>query len=740
MQEMVKIMTEQVAVMDSIPLPLEEIPQNNPIQIITQPDWQDTIIKDEPDLTDIINTKDEIADVISTPDSRNYPNSGFTQFVPARNDVPDEVSWTDTINIPPNNLIPNPEDIGLIPPVPTGNRETDERNYNEYLDTLQQIRPDLFISEDEESDNDSDVVVVTPKVEPKTEPDFKPFVDVDGNVLIKTETDNTPFVDIDGNVLIKTETDDIPLVDVNGDILIKTETDETPTYIYIGSDIDSSDDDQTIPYVGDSDTETITYATTPRDKRNEIYRKRSKKRALKTLAKKRAKKLQSIKNKKKKKTHILVPTDVPITSHDPIEILGNPNVSTILPPQIKTEDDFNIDFNVTDSQTVWDEDNTDLVPLEFDTDKIVLTDDGDMILTEPDNMQAEEKALVPLSNDTIMLSPEENMTDVISTRNIVVKRKQPDISIDQIKKIKNETDISIKHPIFRKMEKQKKADERLAKAIASAKPLEIKIKDELLAIEGPDERLAIEGLDELLPIEGPRSLPALMPPSTGPLASVDAQTMRRLPWVDFNVVLDNTDKHNREQVIFDILQANMPNLGEDLYYIDHEPESNIFSIKKDEKADEITDLVESIQVIDARLAIEILSKKERNYFLKRKALKIGELRKRHKANTLADILENKLSKEEKDELENEVLLKLQELNKDGDRYYFEFNESTQEFEILLDTEVRINAIVFAVMQTDKVINNVNTTHTRRLELMTEKDKLLDYLKGKRAKLLADSLR
>ena len=369
-----------------------------------------------------------------------------------------------------------------------------------------------------------------------------------------------------------------------------------------------------------------------------------------------------------------------------------------------------------------------------------MADDGDVILTEPDNMQVEEKALVPLSNDTIMVPPEENMTNVTSTRNIVVKRKQPDISICQIKKIKNETDISIKHPIFRKMEKQKKADERLAKAIASGKPLEIKIKDELLAIEGPDELLAIEGPDKLLPIEGPRGLPALMPPSTGPLANVDAETMRRLPWVDFNVVLDNTAKHNREQVIFDILQANMPNLGEDLYYIDHDPETNIFTIKKDEKADEITDLGESIRVIDARLAIEILSKKERNSFLKRKALKICELRKRYKANTLADILKNKLSKEEKDELENEVLLKLQELNKDGDRYYFEFNESTQEFEILLDTEVRINAIVFAVMQIDKVINNVNTTHIRKLELMTEKDKLLDYLKAKGAKSLADSLR
>ena len=124
--------------------------------------------------------------------------------------------------------------------------------------------------------------------------------------------------------------------------------------------------------------------------------------------------------------------------------------------------------------------------------------------------------------------------------------------------------------------------------------------------------------------------------------------------------------------------------------------------------------MENIRIIDARLSIEVLSKKERNSFLKRKALKIGELRKRYKANALADILESKLSKEEKDELENEVLLKLQELNKDSDRYYFEFNETTQEFEILLDSEVRINAIVFAVMQIDKVIKNVNTTHTRGL--------------------------
>ena len=66
MQEMVRIMSEQAAVIDSLQPPtppLEDIPQNNPIQIITQPDLQDIMTKDEPDLTDIVKLKDEIADV-----------------------------------------------------------------------------------------------------------------------------------------------------------------------------------------------------------------------------------------------------------------------------------------------------------------------------------------------------------------------------------------------------------------------------------------------------------------------------------------------------------------------------------------------------------------------------------------------------------------------------------------------------------------------------------------------------
>ena len=67
-----------------------------------------------------------------------------------------------------------------------------------------------------------------------------------------------------------------------------------------------------------------------------------------------------------------------------------------------------------------------------------------------------------------------------------------------------------------------------------------------------------------------------------------------MPWVDFNVVLDNTEKYNREQVIFDILQANMPNSGDDIYYVYQGPETNVFSIKTDEIAEEIQDFVENI--------------------------------------------------------------------------------------------------------------------------------------------------
>ena len=245
MNEIVKIMAQQVAVMDSIPPPLENTPQNEPVQIITQPDLQDIITKDDPDLNDLVKIKDKI---------------------------------TDVINETPNNLPPTAEEIGLVFPERTGIQSVDDKNYDDFLDTLQQIRPDVFTSDDDRSD-----------INDKT--DFTPFVDGDGNVVIKTESDVDEEIDdyIDSDTIISPHTP--PYIDSDTE-LVTTQSDP---------------DTETIPYIGDSDTETIPY-TKPkfnRSRKDEIYRIRAKKKALKTLAKKRAIKLQNIKKKRDNKTTFL---------------------------------------------------------------------------------------------------------------------------------------------------------------------------------------------------------------------------------------------------------------------------------------------------------------------------------------------------------------------------------------------------------------------------------------------------
>ena len=350
-----------------------------------------------------------------------------------------------------------------------------------------------------------------------------------------------------------------------------------------------------------------------------------------------------------------MPTNVKIKSDDPMEILANPNVTTILPPSGNNDVIFNnddVDFNVDLSQIVWDDDNKDLVPFEFDNGKVVMTDDGDVILIDPDNMQVEEKPIVSLSDEVVMLPPEEDMTDVVSTRNIVLKRKQPNNEMGQIKKIKDETNISvrdvpenndlvvalpksedvIKHPIFRKMEKDKNKTDKLAKILSTCRPIVINLEDDLPALEASP------------------TLRAIKPPEPDILANVDVSTMKRLPWIDFKTVLDNTKSWRREQVILDILQANMPSSGDNIYYIDHDLQTNTWSIKVDESSDEIQDFVESILVINAQLKMQDLSAKEKNRLIRKKKLKIKELRKTYGATEAADVLENKLLQVKKKKL------------------------------------------------------------------------------------------
>ena len=209
---------------------------------------------------------------------------------------------------------------------------------------------------------------------------------------------------------------------------IKKELDGIKQEVEIFTDQIDNSDTETVPYIGsdnetirhadsddvdfDSDTETIQYADPYRyisSKKDELYRRKAKKKTIKILNKKR----QIFKKKRNDKSVRFADQD------DLSEAKTIPYVD-----DIKTEDaEDDVDFEISDSQIVWDGDNKDLVPLEIDDNKIVLTDDGNVVLTEPDNMQVEERSIIPLSEDVVMLPPEEQM-DVVRTKNLVLKRKQ----------------------------------------------------------------------------------------------------------------------------------------------------------------------------------------------------------------------------------------------------------------------------------------------------------------------------
>ena len=119
-------------------------------------------------------------------------------------------------------------------------------------------------------------------------------------------TNEPPDRDLDNLVQIKEEVTDI--LDEVPRIKPEPELVEIPT-IEPESDLLDNSDTKIVPYVDpntsdidvDSDAETIPYAEPYKDasKKDEIYRRRAKKKALKILAKKRAKKLAVIKKRNK---------------------------------------------------------------------------------------------------------------------------------------------------------------------------------------------------------------------------------------------------------------------------------------------------------------------------------------------------------------------------------------------------------------------------------------------------------
>ena len=78
------------------------------------------------------------------------------------------------------------------------------------------------------------------------------------------------------------------------------------------------------------------------------------------------------------------------------------------------------------------------IPAEIDEKKFQLTDDGDVILTEPDNIQFKHKPLDILSERVVALPPEEDM-ELVRIKNLILKASN---SAKNGKKIKQDKKIA----------------------------------------------------------------------------------------------------------------------------------------------------------------------------------------------------------------------------------------------------------------------------------------------------------
>ena len=63
------------------------------------------------------------------------------------------------------------------------------------------------------------------------------------------------------------------------------------------------------------------------------------------------------------------------------------------------------------------------------------------------------------------------------------------------------------------------------------------------------------------------------------------------------------------------------------------------------------------------------------------------------------------------------------LNLESDKYYFDFNEDTQEYELrLIENDELMHDLVAIVLKLTNKIENLNTSQTERLESMIAKKK------------------
>ena len=270
---------------------------------------------------------------------------------------------------------------------------------------------------------------------------------------------------------------------------------------YLGSDEESVEDpcynDDDIDFVVTpitADENTTTGSLLYNNRRNEIYRRNARRRALNILAKKRQRKAAASKKRYKNKKNKIIP--------------------------------------------------------EFDNNKIVIDEEGEVTIVEPDNVQInyDTNSVLPYYNEVIQLPNNDTHMPDVRTKNLVLKRKHPEEGM-AVKKYISGTDITNRN-IWN----------------VSA-PF---VNDEVIEIESDSD------VEEIIDVK-----PYI---NQSGLTTVDINTMKKMPWVDFNIILTENDAERREQVIMDLLQNNMPH-DNDQYYIYHDQESNTFSVELDEDAD-----------------------------------------------------------------------------------------------------------------------------------------------------------
>ena len=411
-------------------------------------------------------------------------------------------------------------------------------------------------------------------------------------------------------------------------------------------DLGYNDDDIDFNIIADENTTTSSLLYT--DRRNELLRQNARRRALETLAKKRQRKAAAAEAARNTKKPQMIP--------------------------------------------------------EFDNDKIIIDDEGEVTITEPENAQIDYNSVMPYYNEVIQLpgNNDSHMADV-RTKNLVLKRKRPQDESVAVKKYIAGSDINA----------------RSVWDVALPIP-----KDEVVEID-----------------EGDGEEEDIKPNINGDsLATVDINTMCKMPWVDFSIVLRENDAERREQAIMKLLQNNMPD-NNDQCYIYHDQETNTFSAELDENAEEVQDIIEDIRVIDAKLNVEYLSVKERKRLKNEKKRLLKFLNDYYGIKTLSRVMANKRDPKEQKELENGVIEIENELNSAGDNWYHNYNKDIEESEInkeshqAADISHRITA---AILRTDEQLA-AETSAQKIRGLKKVKKYLLLYLKLVGMDELAESL-